>query len=175
MVCTDEIENGRFGVKPRSEWDDLRDISGLRSLIINNPKRAVDNLVIKQDKSTLRTALIVGPLIYGWGQGPVHQRSIQAPEVARVTLARRHGFRLGAGQNIWSNIHIRDLGTLFSDLVEAAVSGQEDIWNEEGLILPEHGAMVSAGHLFSSYPLTTYRPSNPYALILQKNVARKDS
>jgi nucleoside-diphosphate-sugar epimerase len=111
--------------------------------IRNNPKRIVENLVISQAPSSIKTALIVGPLIYGVGRGLIKQRSIQAPEIARATLELGHGFKLNDGKNIWSNIHVHDLASLVSLLVEAAKDDKDGFWNEDGIYNVENGELVS--------------------------------
>ena len=141
-VAADEIREGRYGEASDKSYDDIRDIDQVRSIITGNPARAVDNLVIAQDSSIVHTALIVGPWIHGVGNGPIGKRSIQAPEIARVTLERKKGFRLGKGLNVWSTIHIRDLGNLFVALLDAAVEKDESVWNENGVYFPENGKLV---------------------------------
>lgn len=143
MVAATEIKEGRYGEASDKSYDDIRDDESVRSLIKANPARAVDNLVIAQEESVVRTALIAGPCIHGKGDGPVNQRSIQAPEIARVTLERKKGFRLGQGQSIWGNVHIHDLGRLFVALLEAALAGDGQVWNQNGLYFPENGKLVS--------------------------------
>ena len=102
----------------------------------------MENLVISQSPSSVKTALIVGPLIYGVGNGPVNQRSVQAPEIAKTTLKLGHGFKLNEGKNIWSNIHVHDLASLVSLLVGAAKDGKDGFWNEEGVFNVENGELV---------------------------------
>ncbi|KAJ9630024.1 hypothetical protein H2204_008828 [Knufia peltigerae] len=132
---------GRYGESPVEVYDDVEDSQKVLSLIRNSPSRLVDNLIMAQDPSVARTALIVAPLIYGQGAGPVNQRSIQVPEIARATLKYGQGFRLLRGLNQWSHIHIRDLGDLFLRLAQAAVKSQPGLWNGEGIYLPGSGAM----------------------------------
>lgn len=118
-------------------------IAEILSTITSNPQRTVDNLIISQNPSEIKTALVIGPLIYGTGRGPVNIRSVQAPEIARVTLKLGQGFVLGAGRNTWSNIHVHDLGSLFVKLVQAAILQREEgLWNKDGIYTPENGAKV---------------------------------
>ena len=93
----------------------------------------------------LNTALVMPPLIYGEGQGPCNRRSSQVPDLARVTLQRRRGLRVGRGQSRWGNVHIRDLGALFVLLIEKAIEGGggQEIWNLNGLYLASPGEAVS--------------------------------
>ena len=148
MFSGPDIKNGRYGEAGSRVYDDLQDIDEIRSIIAGNPKRVVDNLVLAQSPLKIKTALIVGPLIYGVGRGPLNSRSIQAPEIARITLQQRQGFRLGAGLSCWSNIHIHDLGSLFVALLDAAVDSKSGLWNEDGIYLPENGKMVYSHLLY---------------------------
>ena len=110
-------------------------------MITTNPLRVVDNLVVSQKGSVVRTVLVIGPLIYGVGRGPVIKRSIQAPEIARVTLQRKKGFRLGKGLNVWSNVHFHDLSDLFIKLLDAVLAANPDVWNDNGVYFPENGKL----------------------------------
>lgn len=84
------------------------------------------------------------PLIYGRGRGPVNQRSVQVPELAKATLQRRAGLQVGKGQSIWSNVHITDISQIFGKLVGKALQGEEsELWNENGLYFAENGELVS--------------------------------
>ncbi|RDW56722.1 hypothetical protein BP6252_14015 [Coleophoma cylindrospora] len=140
LFAADEIANRRFGQKSNKVYNDLEGVSEIFSVISDSPSRTVDNLIIRQDPSKVKTALLIGPLIYGVGRGPGNQRSVQAPEIARVTLKNKEGFKLEAGENSWSNIHVHDLSDLCLKLVEAAASGENGVWNQEGIYCPENGA-----------------------------------
>jgi hypothetical protein len=142
VYAADEISSGRFGNATDDTYDDLKDQKQILSAIQKNPKRVVENLVISQTPSSVKTALIVGPLIYGVGRGPVNQRSVQAPEIAKATLKLGHGFKLNEGKNIWSNIHVHDLANLVSLLIGAAKDGRDGFWNEDGVFNVENGELV---------------------------------
>lgn len=142
IVAGKEVAQGKFGFESKKIYDDVNDVQEVLSLIKDNPNRAVENLVISQDASAIKTALIVGPLIYGVGRGPVNVRSVQAPELARVTLELKEGFRLGEGKNAWSNVHVRDLSAVVALLVDAAAASKPGLWNELGIYAPGNGKMV---------------------------------
>jgi nucleoside-diphosphate-sugar epimerase len=130
-------------------FDDLSGLSHIHSIIRAHPSRAVDNylLDVAAEGSHIKTALVFPPIIYGEGEGPVNRRSIQIPELSRVTLARGHGIRVGQGANRWGNVHVRDVGRLFFALAEAAVSqnSHEMLWGEAGVYLAGVGEIVSLG------------------------------
>ena len=143
LFSGDEIKNGRYGKAGGKVYDNVEDIAEIRSVIKGSPSRGVDNLVLSQSPSVIRTALIAGPIIFGTGRGPGNTGTIQGPECARYTLKTGHGFRLGEGESVWSYIHVADVGQLVSLLVDAAAKGTDGLWNEEGIYLPENGKIVS--------------------------------
>ena len=143
LFSGDEIKNGRYGESGRKVYDNAKDIEEIQSVIKGSPGRVVDNLVLSQSPSAVRTALIVGPIIYGPGRGPGNTRTMQGPECAKYTLKSGHGFRLGGGKSVWSYIHVADVGSLVCLLVDAASKGTEGLWNDEGIYLPENGQIVS--------------------------------
>ena len=142
LYAQDEIAKSHFGFSSQLILDDVKDQEAILQTIRSFPKRSVANLAIEQSTEEIRTALIVGPLIYGDGKGPGNIRSIQAPEIARATLELGHGFKLNAGENIWSNVHVADLGRLISSLVKLAGQGKDGIWNTDGVFHSAAGEMV---------------------------------
>ncbi|KAL1847236.1 hypothetical protein VTK73DRAFT_10409 [Phialemonium thermophilum] len=120
-------------------FDDLSGIGRIRDLIQAHPSRAVDNYVLSvaARDPQIHTALLLGPVIYGRGRGPVHQRSVQIPELARATLQRRRGLQVGRGLSRWGNVHVEDVGALVLRLVERAVAGTSaaEAWNLNGVYL----------------------------------------
>ncbi|KAF3010311.1 hypothetical protein E8E14_006181 [Neopestalotiopsis sp. 37M] len=127
-------------------FDDIEDASKIVKLIRDHKARAVDNYVldVASQEPSIQTALVFPPIIYGVGEGVTNQRSIQIPELARVTLERGYGVRAGPGLNRWGNVHIRDLGRLFGALVEAVSKPKSDskLWNENGLYLTGVGEIT---------------------------------
>lgn len=139
--------------------DDIEDASKFIKLLRDHKVRAVDNYILDvgSQESTIETALVFPPIIYGVGEGVVNQRSIQIPELARVTLEKGHGVRVGPGLSRWGNVHIRDLGRLFGALVEAAAKpkGDSKLWNDDGIYLTGVGEIVSSQILRDEYFLAT--------------------
>ncbi|KAI9155668.1 aldehyde dehydrogenase [Paramyrothecium foliicola] len=129
-------------------FDDL-DVSTIHSTIRQHPSRAVDNYILRiaAEEPHINTALVIPPIIYGPGQGPSNQRSVQIPELAKATLQRRRGLQVGEGLSRWGNVHIHDLGDLFTLLVKAALddgSKSDDIWNLNGFYLTSIGELSFA-------------------------------
>ena len=143
LFATPEIKANKYGEASEKVYDDVDDAKEILEIIRSNPARVVDILVLSQDPSKVKTALIPGPMIYGTGHGPVNIRTIQGPEVAKYALQNNGTYMVGKGESIWSNVHIHDLGKLFTLLLQAAVEKREGLWNENGIFFPENGAMVS--------------------------------
>lgn len=83
-------------------------------------------------------------MIYGHGRGPVNQRSIQIPSLAKATLENGYSPVVGKGLASWSNVHISDVAQLILKLLEAAQSkdNQKPLWNADGIYFAEAGKMV---------------------------------
>jgi nucleoside-diphosphate-sugar epimerase len=87
------------------------------------PRIAVDRAVRNAGISMgMRTAVICPTMVYGRGRGP-KKGSDQIPKIAKKSLERGAGVYIGKGANIWSNVQIDDLCTLFSLVLEKAPSG----------------------------------------------------
>lgn len=138
--------NNAYGETSNKVYSDVDGIDEVRGLIGKYASsRLVDNFILNLSKSSSgpKTAVVFPPLIYGRGRGPVNQRSVQVPELAKATLQRRGAIQVGKGQSIWSNVHITDISQIFVQLVEKAVQGEEgDFWNENGLYFAENGGLV---------------------------------
>ena len=142
LFAATEIADRRFGQPSSISYDDVADVAKIRSVINSTPGRDVDQIAIAQDPAEVRTALIIGPLIYGVGRGPCTSRSIQAPEIAKATIKLGHGIRLLEGKNSWSNIHVADVTSLVCLLAEAGINGKDVGWNSDGIHCPANGLMT---------------------------------
>lgn len=143
MFAGSQIKAGTYGEAPGKVYDDVADTQQIRDVILSSPARVIDNLIIGQDPGRVRTALVVGPIIYGKGSGPGNTRTIQGPAIADYTLRKGRPFQIGQGESVWSTVHVSDLGKLFTLLLQAAISGQSAVWNSEGVIFAENGNTVS--------------------------------
>ncbi|RBR22067.1 hypothetical protein FVER53590_00152 [Fusarium verticillioides] len=135
--------------EPSSDvWDDLDGVSSILDLIRSHDSRVVDNYILKIAKETpsIKTALVLPPIIYGKGQGPVKQRSVQIPALSKVAIERGHAVRAGRGLAAWTNVHVADLARLFTILAEKGAKGSEDgnVWGEKGIYLPGVGELTWA-------------------------------
>ncbi|CAI7575729.1 unnamed protein product [Penicillium pancosmium] len=144
LLSGPEISNNAYGEARPKVYNDLEGVGEVRDIIASNPKRAVDNLVmgLSADQPVVRTAIVYGPMIYGLGRGPVNQRSIQIPDLAKAILQHGHGVHVGKGNSIWSNVHVSDISRLILMLVaEASNLSGGSLWNEQGIYFPETGKL----------------------------------
>lgn len=157
LLSAPEIEKGSFGEPSDKIYSDVDDVEEVRDLIRRySAKRVSDSFILglAGTPRAPRTAIVFPPTIYGRGRGPVNQRSVQVPELARVTLQDRTGIHVGRGLSVWSNVHITDISQIFLKLVEKAVGGDDGShWSENGLYFAENGAMVSLKRTTFLYPL----------------------
>lgn len=79
---------------------------------LKQPRREIDLMVLGAAENGVRSIVICPSLIYGQGKG-LHPESVQIPFLAEN--ARQHGVVqiVGAGQNVWSNVHIDDVVDLY--------------------------------------------------------------
>jgi hypothetical protein len=133
------IQMDRFGETCERIWDDLDGKEEVLTRLRENLQREGDDYILTIRPEEIKTALIVTPIIYGMGNGPVHRQSVQIPELARLTLQRGRGFQIGKGLNRWSNIHINDLSSLVLKMGEEAIDGDESksLWNLDGVYFAE--------------------------------------
>lgn len=73
---------------------------------------AIDNLILAAAQDGVNSAVICNTLIYGHSLG-VNRDSVQLPRLLKQ--ARKSGVvrHVGPGQNIWSNVHIEDVVSLY--------------------------------------------------------------
>ena len=143
ILMYQDIERQIFGEASTKIFDDWDGIGEVNSIPDYAPYRTTDKIVINGSGPTVRTAIICPPTIYGVGRGPGSQRSHQLYELARCTLERKQGLRIGAGKTFWGNVHVSDLSKIFLKLVEAAVQGNsEATWGREGYYFAENGEHI---------------------------------
>jgi nucleoside-diphosphate-sugar epimerase len=83
---------------------------------------ALNERILSYRDKGCRPVIICPSLIYGLGLG-VEPHSTQVPLL--IDVARKHGCaaHAGPGENIWSNVHIDDLVTLYALAIEKAAAG----------------------------------------------------
>ncbi|KAH7161141.1 hypothetical protein EDB81DRAFT_783874 [Dactylonectria macrodidyma] len=144
-LAAGELSSPSFvpGSASSSVYDDVADVADLRKLFRAHPGRVVDNYLLDVAKKSpsIKTALVLPPIIYGVGEGPVNQRSIQILTLSKVALERGKAITVGKGESRWGNVHVGDIGKLFASLAEAGAKGNEDeaLWGDNGIYLTGTG------------------------------------
>ncbi|KAJ5475213.1 hypothetical protein N7539_008279 [Penicillium diatomitis] len=159
ILTFEDSDKESFGNKSDKVYNDWDGVNELLTLPDHAFHRNVDKIVLEaaeKHADVLRVALVCPPTIYGTtrtyrpmplafgagrGRGPSSQRGRQVYELANVTLRLQKGPVIGKGDAIWNNVHVHDLSTVYSLLVEAAVAGRTDkgLWGPEAYYLTENG------------------------------------
>ena len=135
-----------YGIERPKEYNDWEGVSELLNLPADAFHRNVDEIIIdagKRDPSSVRTAIVCPPTIYGPGRGPCNTKSVQAYWLSAAVLKRGKGFLVGKGENVWHQVHVQDLSNVYLALGNAAAAGGgKATWNDEGYYLAENGSFV---------------------------------
>ena len=83
---------------------------------------AVDRAVLASATQGVRSVVLCPCLIYGQGRG-AHSDSIQVPNLIRQAVRSGIPRYIGAGENIWSTVHIDDVAGAYLLALEAARAG----------------------------------------------------
>jgi nucleoside-diphosphate-sugar epimerase len=83
---------------------------------------AVDRAVLASAAQGVRSVVLCPCLIYGQGRG-AHSESIQVPNLIRQAVRSGIPRYIGAGENIWSTVHIDDVAGAYLLALEAARAG----------------------------------------------------
>ncbi len=83
---------------------------------------AIDQMILDSAQRGVRSVVICPSLIYGVGRG-LHTESVQLPPL--INQARKSGVarHIGRGLNVWSNVHIDDVATLYKLALESSPAG----------------------------------------------------
>jgi nucleoside-diphosphate-sugar epimerase len=109
---------------------------------LKQARRDIDVNVIDAAKKGVRSTVICPSLIYGVGRG-LHVDSVQIPFLAANAL--KHGVvqTVGAGLNVWSNVHIDDVADLFVLALKSAPAGAFYFAENGEASLGEIGAAIA--------------------------------
>jgi nucleoside-diphosphate-sugar epimerase len=91
----------------------------------------LDKLILQAAEKNIRTAVICPCLIYGRGRG-IKPESQQIPAIAAEALASGTSKYIGAGENLWSTVHIDDLADLYLLVAENLEGGGHFYFAENG-------------------------------------------
>nr|WP_093125786.1 NAD-dependent epimerase/dehydratase family protein [Variovorax sp. OK605] len=89
---------------------------------LKQPRRDIDLTVLAAAEKGVRSIVICPSLIYGRGRG-IHQDSVQIPFLASNAIAQGHVQVVGSGLNVWSNVHIEDVVSLYLLAIQKSVPG----------------------------------------------------
>ena len=85
-------------------------------------RAALNELILSYRDKGCRPVIVCPSLIYGIGLG-AGRDSVQVPLLIRLAKKRGNAAHAGPGENIWSNVHIDDLVTLYVLAIEKAPAG----------------------------------------------------
>lgn len=85
-------------------------------------RAALNELILSYRDKGCRPVIICPSLIYGIGHG-AGRDSVQVPLLIKLAKKRGNAAHAGPGENIWSNVHIDDLVTLYALAIEKAQAG----------------------------------------------------
>ena len=83
---------------------------------------ALNEFILSYRDKGCRPVIICPSLIYGLGLG-ANPDSVQVPLLIKLARKRGNAAHAGPGENIWSNVHIDDLVTLYALAIEKAPAG----------------------------------------------------
>ena len=83
---------------------------------------ALNEFILSWRDKACRPVIICPSLIYGLGHG-AGPDSVQVPLLLSLASKRGNAAHAGPGENIWSNVHIDDLVTLYVLAIEKAPAG----------------------------------------------------
>ncbi|QRR32461.1 NAD-dependent epimerase/dehydratase family protein [Hydrogenophaga sp. YM1] len=89
---------------------------------LKRARRELDLHVLAAAQRGVRSAVICPSNIYGVGHG-LNPNSVQIPFLVENALAHGAVQLVGTGQNVWSNVHIDDVVTLYLLALEKAPAG----------------------------------------------------
>ncbi|KAI8817532.1 uncharacterized protein EV422DRAFT_216873 [Fimicolochytrium jonesii] len=119
------------------------DMSQINTLADDQPHRNVDLEIlnaVRGKADTIRTAIVCPPLIYGLGTGAFNVHSQQVPAMIKAAQKKGHAVHAGKGDNLWNNVHVRDLAKAFTLILEKLVAGDPNApVNENGYYFVENG------------------------------------
>jgi nucleoside-diphosphate-sugar epimerase len=118
--------SGSSIVGTRSRGERSADIFDEDTPITPSPARAarvaLNEFILSHRDKDCRPVIICPSLIYGIGHG-AGRDSVQVPLLIRLAKKRGNAAHAGLGENIWSNVHIDDLVTLYALAIEKAPAG----------------------------------------------------
>ncbi|KDR76264.1 hypothetical protein GALMADRAFT_156362 [Galerina marginata CBS 339.88] len=127
-------------------YDDLNP-DQIETLADTQQHRNVDLELVKADKEGyVKTYIVLPSHIYGLATGKLVNLGIQNPQsiliplLTRAALSRGRGGMVGAGRNVWPNVHIDDVADLYIILLDLIRSNPASVGHgREGFYFGENG------------------------------------
>ncbi|KAJ6130644.1 hypothetical protein N7512_003424 [Penicillium capsulatum] len=120
ILAVEDQRASSYGIERPKEYNDWEGVSELVNLPSDALHRNVDEIIIgagQRDPSSVRTAVVCPPTIYGPGRGSGNTKSVQAYLLSAAVLKRALGEAAAAG-------------------------GGKATWGDEGYYLAENGSFV---------------------------------
>ncbi|MCA6118553.1 NAD-dependent epimerase/dehydratase family protein [Bradyrhizobium sp. WSM 1738] len=118
--------SGSSIVGKRSRGERSDDIFNEDTPVTPSPARAarvaLNEFILSHRDKGCRPVIICPSLIYGIGHG-AGRDSVQVPLLIKLAKKRGNAAHAGPGENIWSNVHIDDLVTLYMLAIDKAPAG----------------------------------------------------
>jgi nucleoside-diphosphate-sugar epimerase len=141
-----DVLNG-YGQPSTKIWNDIDDIQKIATLDHTHIHASTDQLVIQEGKiKGVRTAIVLPPMVYGTGMGPIKTTSMQLPWLVEAINKRGKAFTIMGGNHYVSAVHVINLANALVLLAEQALdpTGGKAQWGNEGMYYVEAGSYVFA-------------------------------
>ncbi|KAG2187824.1 hypothetical protein INT44_005514 [Umbelopsis vinacea] len=119
------LENTEGEYATEKTWSDL-DVQAFNELPLDAQHREVDILVTEYPQDKVTTAIISPSNISGVGRGPYNRLSFINLAYERAVVKYRKPYVVGKGANIWSSIHIKDVSSAFTSVLDGLLKGTAD-------------------------------------------------
>lgn len=128
-----DMSTGPGNLAPKV-YDDVKDLKEITSLPASAFHRDVDDAVLTTGaQSSVPTAIICPPLIYGVGQGPLKKRSMQIPFLSEAILKRGRGFTVGEGKNTWDRKYTSSITDSSGTMANGDQTSMSETWPKRAL------------------------------------------
>ncbi|KAJ5934364.1 hypothetical protein N7466_003911 [Penicillium verhagenii] len=152
------LEDGALGMNKSEKIYHDNQPEEIESLPSTSMHRHVDIPIAQAAREfgdRAKIAVILPPLVYGLN--PVHKRhSIALPALVRFALKRGFAGYVGAGHNVWSLVHVRDLGRAYLTLLGFVESSSPAVILENPYFFAENGSESSLLELASHVSQVLY-------------------
>ncbi|KAH7018759.1 nucleoside-diphosphate-sugar epimerase [Ilyonectria destructans] len=132
-IIADTSTPGEIISKIGSDIDDIDAIWSLPLARFHRPTELLIQKAWTQHGGRLKTAVVCPPHIHGKGTGPSNTSSFYVPAFYQETVKAGAPFYVNSGSNVYSRVHVEDVGQVFLKLIEAAAAGGDGAdWNHDG-------------------------------------------